>query len=57
MSNAAKLDEPPHCRTWWWEEAVRTRTDWSSLLRQRIKVLWWVKAGRPPLSKWIAEQE
>jgi hypothetical protein len=55
--NAAQLDEPHHDRAWWRQEAVRTRTDWSSLLRQRIRVLWWIRAGRPPLSKWAAEQE
>jgi hypothetical protein len=36
------------------EEARRCRTDWSSLLRQRIRVLAWVRAGRP-LSKWRAD--
>lgn len=35
-------------------EAIRSRTDWSSILRQRIRVLAWVRAGRPPLSKWHA---
>jgi hypothetical protein len=45
----------PQDREWWRREAIRTSTDWSSLLRQRIRVLWWVKAGRPPLSTWHAE--
>ena len=36
-------------------EAIRTKTDWSSVLRQRIRVLAWVRAGRPPLSKWHAD--
>jgi hypothetical protein len=40
-------------RGWWRIEARRTRTDWSSILRQRIRVLWWVRAGRPPLSEWV----
>lgn len=44
-----------HDREWWRAEATRTRTDWSSLLRQRIRVLYWVRAGRPPLSKWHAD--
>ena len=39
-------------RAWWRGEARRSRTDWSSLLRQRIKVLAWVRAGRPPLAQW-----
>ena len=39
-------------RAWWRGEARRSRTDWSSLLRQRIKVLAWVRAGRPPLGQW-----
>jgi hypothetical protein len=47
----------PHDREWWRQEAVRTHTDWSSLLRQRIKVLAWVRAGRPQLSQWIASQQ
>ena len=42
----------PRDREWWRVEARRTRTDWSSLLRQRIRVLAWAKAGRPPLAKW-----
>jgi hypothetical protein len=42
-----------HDREWWRAEAVRTRTDWSSLLRQRIRVLAWVYAGRPPLAQWV----
>jgi hypothetical protein len=47
--------EQPRDREWWRQEAIRTRTDWSSLLRQRIRVKAWIKAGRPPLAKWMAE--
>jgi hypothetical protein len=43
----------PHGREWWRVEARRCGTDWSSLLRQRIRVLDWVRAGRPPLSEWM----
>lgn len=39
-------------REQWREKARRERTDWSSLLRQRIKVWGWVRAGRPELRKW-----
>jgi hypothetical protein len=46
-----------HDRDWWRQEAIRTQVDWSSLLRQRIKVLAWVRAGRPPLAQWIASQQ
>jgi hypothetical protein len=42
-------------RAWWRAEARRTKTDWSSILRQRIRVLAWVRAGRPPLSNWHAD--
>jgi hypothetical protein len=42
-----------HDREWWRAEAIRTRTDWSSILRQRIRVLAWVRAGRPPLAQWL----
>jgi hypothetical protein len=41
-----------HDRTWWRAEAIRTRTDMSSLLRQRIRVRHWVNAGRPPMAEW-----
>jgi hypothetical protein len=44
-----------HDRAWWRTEAIRTKTDWSSILRQRIRVLAWIRAGRPPLSKWHAD--
>ena len=44
-----------HDRVWWLTEARRCHTDWSSLLRQRIRALCWVRAGRPPLSKWLAD--
>lgn len=40
-------------REFWRREAKRTRTDWSSLLRQRIKMQWWVRLGRPPLSEYL----
>jgi len=53
MSRAEELRERPRDREWWRQEAIRTKTDWSSLLRQRIRVLAWVRAGRPPLSKWL----
>lgn len=39
-------------REWWKVEAVRTNTDWSSIHRQRIRVLGWVRAGRPPLAEY-----
>ena len=55
VSTFATKPEPPHDRAWWRAEAIRTKTDWSSLLRQRIRVLAWVRAGRPPLSKWHAD--
>jgi hypothetical protein len=42
-------------REWWRDEARRTKTDWSSLLRQRARVLWWIRAGRPPLSQWVRD--
>lgn len=42
-----------HDRAWWRIEARRTRTDWSSILRQRIRALWWVRAGRLPLAEWL----
>jgi hypothetical protein len=45
-----------HDRAWWRAEAVRTNTDWSSLLRQRIRVLHWDRAGRPPLTQWIKSE-
>jgi hypothetical protein len=57
MSDRRRLPDrrlPPRSRAWWRIEARRTRTDWSSLLRQRIRVLAWVRAGRPPLAQWIA---
>jgi hypothetical protein len=41
-----------HDRQWWLAEAKRTRTDWSSLHRQRLRVLMWIRAGRPPLNDW-----
>jgi hypothetical protein len=50
-------EEPPRNRDWWKLEALRTRTDWFSLMRQRMRVLAWLEAGRPPLSKWIAQQK
>jgi hypothetical protein len=46
---------PARDRAWWRAEARRTKTDWSSILRQRIRVLAWVRAGRPPLSNWHAD--
>ena len=55
MTASAPLLQPPRDREWWRAEAIRTETDWSSLLRQRIRVLAWVRAGRPPLSKWHAD--
>jgi hypothetical protein len=42
----------PRDRTWWQIEARRMKTDRSSLLRQRIKVLGWIRAGRPALKAW-----
>jgi hypothetical protein len=46
-------DEMGRDREWWREEAKRTQTDWSSLLRQRIKAMWWVRLGRPPLREFL----
>ncbi len=43
-------------RDWWRAEARQTKTDLSSLLRQRLRVLAWVRAGRPPLSTWIKSE-
>jgi hypothetical protein len=45
----------PRDRQWWRVEAKRVGTDWSSLLRQRLCVLAWVRAGRPPLAQWAKE--
>ena len=55
MTASAPLLQPTRDREWWRAEAIRTKTDWSSVLRQRIRVLAWVRAGRPPLSKWRAD--
>jgi hypothetical protein len=41
----AELD--PHDWDWWRQEALRTRTDWLSLAGQRLRVLQWVRDGRP----------
>jgi hypothetical protein len=54
MSATTAVSSIPACdRDWWRAEARRCGTDMSSLLRQRIKVLAWVRAGRPPLSEWM----
>jgi hypothetical protein len=50
--SAARADGPRD-REWWRVEARRRGTDWSSLLRQRIRVRWWIKAGRPPFGEWM----
>ena len=42
----------PQSREWWLAEAKRTKTDWSALLRQRLRVLAWVRAGRPKWAEW-----
>jgi len=47
MLRAEWADEMGHDREWWLREARRTRTDWSPLLRQRLRVLWWLRLGRP----------
>lgn len=39
-------------REQWRDKARRERTTWSDLLRQRIKVWAWVRAGRPRLREW-----
>jgi hypothetical protein len=57
MTTPAQQIEQPHDRAWWRVEARRTRTDWASLLTQRIRVLHWVRAGRPPLSKWHLQNQ
>lgn len=44
-----------HGRAWWTAQAKRTRTDWSSLLRQRLRVLAWVRAGRPPWAQFMRQ--
>lgn len=46
-------DEMGHDRVWWIGEAKRARTDWSSLLRQRLRVRQWVRDGRPPIGQWL----
>lgn len=46
----------PRDRAWWRRESVGTGTDWSSLLRQRVRVLAWVRAGRPPIAAWTRQQ-
>lgn len=46
-------DEVGHTREWWREEAKRTKTDWSNLLRQRMRVQWWVKLGRPSWREFV----
>lgn len=43
-------------REWWREQAKATGTDWSSLLRQRVRVLGWVRAGRPLLSEHLRKR-
>jgi hypothetical protein len=45
-----------HDRGWWRAEAVRCGTDWSSLLRQRLRVLRWIRCGRPPLAEWVKSE-
>lgn len=45
-----------HDRIWWLARARKTKTDWSSLLRQRLKVMAWLRAGRPPLRAWLRSQ-
>lgn len=40
-------------RAWWRGEAGRMATTMSALLRQRVRVRWWINAGRPPLSAWL----
>jgi hypothetical protein len=55
MSAPALQLDPLRDREWWRAEAIRTRTDWPSILRQRIKVKAWIKAGRPPLSRWMGD--
>jgi hypothetical protein len=55
MTAPAQQLKPLRDRPWWRAEAIRTKTDWSSILRQRIRVLAWIRAGRPPLSKWYAD--
>lgn len=52
----SSTDDLPRDRSWWREESRRQCTDMSSLLRQRIKVLAWVRAGRPPLAQWMRER-
>lgn len=39
-------------RAWWRRESAIVGTDWSSLLRQRLRALWWHRAGCPPISGW-----
>jgi hypothetical protein len=53
MTASAPLLQPTRDREWWRAEAIRTKTDWSSILRQRIRVLAWIRAGRPPLGQWL----
>jgi hypothetical protein len=42
-----------HDRAWWAEQSRKDGTDRSSLLRQRIKMWWWVRLGRPPLREFL----
>ena len=48
----AREIEVGRSREWWTGRARETGTDWSSLLRQRLRVKDWVRAGRPPLAEW-----
>jgi len=51
FAEEAELD--PHDRAWWAAQARRDKTDWSSLLRQRLRVRQWVRDGRPPIGQWL----
>ena len=51
------LDVVGRDREWWRKQSIRDRTDWSSLLRQRIRVKSWLKAGAPPLAQWVKQEE
>jgi len=56
LTSTAQQLQPARDRGWWRQDSIRCRTDWSSILRQRIRVLAWVRAGRPPLAQWMQSQ-
>jgi hypothetical protein len=53
----AREIEVGRSREWWRKHSQEIGTDWSTLLRQRLRVLWWVRAGRPPISDWQKDKK